>query len=144
MEPSILQENFLLRPENLLFVISAAISALMLMWPLISRKNVGEIDTMVAIQLINYKDALVLDVRDDSEYAEGHLPNSTHIPTEKMEDRWHEIEKYKEKPIVVIYKSGVRSGHAGNVLFKNGFKQVFNLMGGIDTWRRANLPIVKR
>lgn len=144
MEPTILQENFLLRPENLLFVVAAIISALMLLWPLISRSGVKEIDTMVAIQLINYKDALVVDVRDDSEYSEGHLPNSTHIPTEKMETRWHELDKFKERPILVIYQSGVRSGHAAKVLYKNGFLQVYTLMGGIDTWRRANLPIVKR
>lgn len=99
---------------------------------------------MVAIQLINYKDALIVDVRDDSEYAEGHLPNSTHIPTEKIEERWHELEKFKERPIVVIFQSGVRSGHAAKVLHKNGFMQVYTLNGGIDTWRRANLPIVKR
>ena len=144
MEPTILQDNFLLRPENLLFVIAAIISAVMLFWPMISRKGVKEIDTMVAIQLINYKDALIVDVRDDSEYAEGHLPNSTHIPTEKIEDRWHELEKFKERPIVVIFQSGVRSGHAAKVLYKNGFMQVYTLNGGIDTWRRANLPIVKR
>ncbi len=144
MEPSILQDNFLLRPENLLFVVAATISALMLLWPLISGRGVKEVDTMVAIQLINYKDALVVDVRDDSDYAEGHLPNSTHIPTEKMEARWHELDKFKERPIVVIYQSGVRSGHAAKVLYKNGFMQVYTLMGGIDTWRRANLPIVKR
>ena len=144
MESTILQDNFLLRPENLLFVIAAIISAVMLFWPMISRKGVKEIDTMVAIQLINYKDALIVDVRDDSEYAEGHLPNSTHIPTEKIEDRWHELEKFKERPIVVIFQSGVRSGHAAKVLYKNGFMQVYTLNGGIDTWRRANLPIVKR
>lgn len=144
MESTILQDNFLLRPENLLFVIAAIISAVMLFWPMISRKGVKEIDTMVAIQLINYKDALIVDVRDDSEYAEGHLPNSTHIPTEKIEDCWHELEKFKERPIVVIFQSGVRSGHAAKVLYKNGFMQVYTLNGGIDTWRRANLPIVKR
>lgn len=144
MESTILQDNFLLRPENLLFVIAAIISAVMLFWPMISRKGVKEVDTMVAIQLINYKDALIVDVRDDSEYAEGHLPNSTHIPTEKIEDRWHELEKFKERPIVVIFQSGVRSGHAAKVLYKNGFMQVYTLNGGIDTWRRANLPIVKR
>jgi rhodanese-related sulfurtransferase len=144
MESTILQDNFLLRPENLLFVIAAIASAVMLFWPMISRKGVKEIDTMVAIQLINYKDALIVDVRDDSEYAEGHLPNSTHIPTEKIEDRWHELEKFKERPIVVIFQSGVRSGHAAKVLYKNGFTQVYTLNGGIDTWRRANLPIVKR
>ncbi len=144
MESTILQDNFILRPENLLFVIAAVSSAAMLLWPLISRKAVREIDTLVAIQLINYQSALVLDVRDDSEYATGHLPNSTHIPAEKMEERWHEIEKFKDQPIVVIYESGVRSGRASSILNKNGFTKVYSIMGGIGSWRRANLPIVKR
>ncbi|SFP78479.1 Rhodanese-related sulfurtransferase [Nitrosomonas cryotolerans] len=144
MESTLLQDYFLLRPENLLFVVAALMSGGMLLWSTISGRSAKEIDTRTAIQLINYKDALVLDVRDDSEYADGHLPNSKHIPTEKIAERWHELEKFKDKPIVVIFRSGVRSGHASSVLFKNGFVQVHNLMGGIDAWRRANLPIVKR
>ncbi len=140
MEP----DNFFLRPENLLFVTAAAVSGLMLLWPLISRKSVTEVDTMAAIKLINYQNAQVLDVRDEGEYSAGHLPNSKHIPAEKMSERWHELEKFKEKPIVVIYKSGVRSGNASSVLHKNGFTQIHDLKGGIDAWRRANLPIVKR
>ncbi|WP_309146188.1 rhodanese-like domain-containing protein [Nitrosomonas sp. Nm84] len=125
-------------------MITAVISGLLLLWPLISQRGIKEIDTRVAIQLINHQDALVLDVRDDSEYAAGHLPNSRHIPSEKIEERWIEIQKFKEKPIVIIYRSGIRSNRASVVLKKNGFAQVFNLMGGIDTWKRANLPIVKR
>nr|WP_297324866.1 rhodanese-like domain-containing protein [Nitrosomonas sp.] len=144
MDLSLFQDHFLLKLENLLFVITAVISGLLLLWPLISQRGIKEIDTRVAIQLINHQDALVLDVRDDSEYAAGHLPNSKHIPSEKIEERWIEIQKFKEKPIVIIYRSGIRSNRASLFLKKNGFAQVFNLMGGIDTWKRANLPIVKR
>ncbi len=136
--------HFLLRIENIFFVIAAIVSAAMLIWPVFSKRGSKEIDTRKAIELINYEDALVLDVRDDSEYAAGHLPNSKHIPAEKIEDRWVELTKLKDKPIVVIYKSGIRSNHASNVLYKNGFGKVHNLMGGIDAWKRASLPIVKR
>ncbi len=144
MDLSLFQDHFLLKLENLLFVVTAVVSGLLLLWPLISQRGIKEIDTRVAIQLINHQDALVLDVRDDSEYASGHLPNSKHIPSEKIEERWVEIQKFKEKPIVVIYRSGIRSNRTSLFLKKNGFSQVFNLMGGIDTWKRANLPIVKR
>lgn len=144
MELSLFQDHFLLRLENLLFVVAAIISGLLLLWPLVSQRGVKEIDTLVAVQLINHQDALVLDVRDDSEYAAGHLPNSKHVPSEKIEERWIELQKFKEKPIVVIYRGGIRSNHASLVLKKNGFSQVFNLMGGIDAWKRASLPIVKR
>lgn len=144
MELSLLQDHFLLRVENLLFVITAVVSGSLLLWSLVSQRGVKEIDTRVAVQLINYQEALVLDVRDDSEYAAGHLPNSKHIPSEKIEERWVELQKFKEKPIVVIYRGGIRSNHASLVLRKNGFAQVFNLMGGIDAWKRASLPVVKR
>ena len=144
MELSLLQDHFLLRVENLLFVITAVVSGSLLLWSLVSQRGVKEIDTRVAVQLINYQEALVLDVRDDSEYAAGHLPNSKHIPSEKIEERWIELQKFKEKPIVVIYRGGIRSNHASLVLKKNGFAQVFNLMGGIDAWKRAGLPVVKR
>jgi len=144
MELSLFQDHFLLRVENLLFVITAVVSGLLLLWSLVSRRGIKEIDTREAIQLINHQDALVLDVRDDSEYAAGHLPNSKHVPSEKIEERWVELQKFKEKPIVVIYRGGIRSNHASLVLKKNGFSQVFNLMGGVDAWKRASLPIVKR
>lgn len=144
MDLSLFQDHFLLRIENLLFVITAVISGLLLLWSLVSQRGIKEIDTRIAVQLINHQDALILDVRDDSEYAAGHLPNSKHVPSEKMEERWVELQKFKEKPIVIIYRGGIRSNHASLILKKNGFLQVFNLMGGIDAWKRASLPIVKR
>lgn len=143
-ETSIFQQYFLLRIENIFFVIAAIVSATLLIWPAFTRRGVKEIDTSKAIELINYQDALIIDVRDDSEFEAGHLPNSKHLPAEKIEERWVEISKHKEKPIVVIYKSGIRSSHASNVLRQNGFTQVHNLMGGIDAWKRASLPIVTR
>ncbi|MEK6735845.1 MAG: rhodanese-like domain-containing protein [Pseudomonadota bacterium] len=130
--------------ENLPFVIAAVFSGLMLLWTEVAQRGVKEIDARVAVQLINHQDAIVLDVRDDSDYAEGHLPNSKHIPTEKIEDRWTELQKFKEHPIVIIYRGGIRSSRVSSVLKKNGFTQVHNLMGGIDAWKRASLPIVKR
>ena len=138
------QSHFLLRLENLLFIITAVVSGALLLWPLVTQRGIKEIDTRIAIQLINQQDAVILDVRDDSEYANGHLPNSKHIPSEKIEERWVELQKFREKPIVMVYRSGIRSNQPSLILRKNGFAQVFNLMGGIDTWKRANLPIVKR
>ncbi|CAD86124.1 MAG TPA: rhodanese-like domain-containing protein [Nitrosomonas sp.] len=130
--------------DNIFFIIAAMLSGGMLLWPVVARNSVRDIDPKRAIRLINYEDALVLDVRDDSEYAGGHPPNAKHIPAEKIEDRWQELEKFKDKPVVIIFTPGLRVGRAGAVLRKNGFKQVFNLNGGIDTWRRENLPLVKK
>lgn len=144
MELSLFQDHFLGRLENLLFLVTAVISGVMLLWTMVTGAGIKEVDAREAVQLINYQDALVLDVRDDSEFAAGHSPSAKHVPSEKIKERLSELERFKEKPIVVIYSGGVHSNSASMVLRKNGFKQVVNLMGGIDAWKRAGLPMVKR
>ncbi len=130
--------------NNIALIVAAVASGGLLLWQLL-RKPRHEIDTMVAVQLINYKEALVLDVREGSEYNAGHIPNSKHIPADKLEERLHELEKFKDKPIVIIHRSGVHStGKAGSTLRSHGFAHVHDLGGGIDVWRQANLPIVKK
>ena len=130
--------------NNIALVLAAVVSGGMLLWSALSRRG-NEINTLIAVQLINYKDALVLDVREGSEYDAGHLADSKHIPGDKLEDRIQELEKYKSKPIILIHRSGMNTtGKAGSILSKHGFAHVHNLAGGIDTWRQANLPIVKK
>ncbi len=131
--------------NNIFLIIAAVASGGMLLWPLISGSSRKEVDTLVAVQLINYKDALVLDVREGSEFDAGHVPNSKHIPADKLEQRVQELEKFKGKPVILIHRSGANTtGKAGSLLRKQGFEHVHDLAGGIDTWRHANLPIVKK
>lgn len=144
MELSLFQDHFLLRLENLFFVIAAVVSGFLLLLSMVTQRGVKEVDTREAVRLINYQDAVVVDVRDDSEFIAGHLPNSKHLPAEKIKERWIELEKFKDKPIILIYPGGVGSRQSSQVLRKSGFTQIFNLMGGIDAWKRAGLPMVKR
>lgn len=130
--------------NNIVLIMIVVVSGSFLLWELLSRSSGKEVGTLIAVQLINYKNALVLDVREESEYDAGHIANSKHIPADKIKDRMQELEKFKDKPIVVIYKSGVRSGAASSILHAHGFPHVHNLAGGIDTWTQANLPIVKK
>jgi rhodanese-related sulfurtransferase len=130
--------------NNIALIVAAAASGGLLLWQLL-RKPRHDLGTMVAVQLINYKEALVLDVRERSEYESGHIPNSRHIPGDKLEERLQELEKFKDKPIVVIHRSGVHTtGKAGSLLRSDGFAHVHDLGGGIDVWKQANLPTVKK
>lgn len=130
--------------DYMFFIIAAVVSGSMLLFPAISRSSSKEIDVQQTIKLINYENALVLDVRDDGEFAEGHLPNAKHIPAEKISDRLQELEKYKDTPIVIVFSPGLRSGQAASILKKNGFNKVYKLSGGIDFWKRENMPIVRK
>ncbi len=137
-----MESNFLV--DNMFFIIAAMLSGGMLLWPLVMRHGAKEIDAQQAVRLINYENAVVLDVRDDSDYASGHLPDSKHIPQELVKERLGELEKYKKKPVIVIFSPGLRAAQTGVTLHKNGFERVFNLNGGIDGWKRENLPLVKK
>ena len=77
---------------------------------------------------------LLLDVRTQEEYDEGHIEGSTLIPLGELENRLDEISDYKDKPVLVYCRSGNRSLTASNTLIDNGFTDVHNLLGGIGAW----------
>ena len=101
------------------------------------------ISTQELVRMVNVQNALVLDVRDKAEFAEGHIVDAVNIPFASLEDKWSELSKHKERPIVVACKMGQHSGSAGTLLKKNGFSNVSRLMGGYAEWRGQNLPVVK-
>jgi len=132
--------------DNWSTIAIAVMAFLMLVWPPISRKLSGikQVGALEATQLVNHHDALVLDVREDKEVADGKIPHAKHIPLGQLSSRLKELEKYKGKPVVVNCRSGHRSLSACKVLRKNGFEQVYNLAGGIIAWQQANMPMEKR
>jgi rhodanese-related sulfurtransferase len=96
-----------------------------------------------ATQLINREDAHIVDVREADEYASGHLPDAKNIPVAKLADRIGELEKFKDKPIIVCCATGMRSNKACAELKKHGFEKLHNLAGGVDAWVGAGYPIKK-
>jgi rhodanese-related sulfurtransferase len=132
--------------SNNIFPIGMAVfSGLMLLWSFFGNrfKGIKEVNSSGALQLINHKNAVVLDVREPGEYESGHVLNSKLIPLGKLKDRIGELEKYTDRSIVVLCRSGNRSGTACFILGKHGFSQAYNLAGGIQAWKSANLPVEK-
>ena len=99
--------------------------------------------TQELVNLVNRENALVLDVRDAGEFAEGHIVDALNIPHASVASRVNELEKYKDRPVAVVCKMGQHSGSAGTVLRKSGFEHVLRLTGGMTEWRNQNLPVVK-
>ena len=81
----------------------------------------------------------VIDVRNATEWATGHLPGAIHIPLGYLTDRLADIPT--SRPIVVQCQSGNRSAVGASILERHGFSNVSNLTGGITAWAAANLPI---
>ena len=77
---------------------------------------------------------ILLDVRQPEEFAEKSIPNAILIPLGDLPDRVDEIEEFRDKEIVVICRSGNRSGQACMFLTMNGFTHSVNLKGGMLSW----------
>jgi len=131
--------------KNIFLVAVTLVSGGMLLWPLIQRGRIGakEVSVQQAVQLINRRDAVVIDVRDAADFASGHIPNARHMPVAEMEKRLKELEKLKSRPVIVSCRSGNRAAAASAVLRKNGFQEVFPLKGGILGWQQASMPLEK-
>lgn len=84
---------------------------------------------------------LLLDIRESDGYKEFRIPNSTHIPFGRLKYRLDELAAYKDKAIVVIDYSGLRSPRAWELLKKSGFTQVSIVKGGAKEWIKAGLPV---
>ena len=95
------------------------------------------------VGLINRQNAVVLDVRTDDEYKQGHIINSLHIPVGLLASRINELESHKSQPLVVVCRTGQRSTQACSILRKQGFESLHGLAGGIVAWQSANLPLAK-
>ena len=132
-------------PFNMLLFGLALASGGMLIWPLVSRpfRASHEIGAFEAVQLINRRDALVLDVRDTGDYAAGHIVNAKHIPEAQLADRKKELEKYRSRPIIVSCRTGLRGPTVAGVLRKQGYPEVFALRGGVAAWQQASMPLEK-
>lgn len=106
-----------------------------------SMKN-GDSATVQPISAVELKekmdaseDFLLLDVRQQDEYDFVNL-DGTLIPLGQLQQRLSEIDAYKDKEVVVMCRTGSRSGQAARILAREGFQNVFNLSGGINGWSR--------
>ncbi|MEZ4669248.1 MAG: rhodanese-like domain-containing protein [Anaerolineae bacterium] len=84
-------------------------------------------------------DHLLLDVREDWEWAMGHLPGAVHIPMNTIPDRHNELPS--DKPVVVVCAHGMRSLQVSQYLAHIGFSDIYNLEGGTAEWVAKGLPV---
>jgi NADPH-dependent 2,4-dienoyl-CoA reductase/sulfur reductase-like enzyme/rhodanese-related sulfurtransferase/TusA-related sulfurtransferase len=87
--------------------------------------------------------SLVVDVRTPSEYRQtGYIKDSKLIPLGELMRDLGKLEQYKDKEVVVLCAVGGRSYMAAQLLAREGFKDVRNLVGGIKSWIRNGFPVV--
>jgi rhodanese-related sulfurtransferase len=83
----------------------------------------------------------VLDVREDAEFRQGHLPGAIHVPVKRLPDRVAKLRR--DKPYAVICASGSRSVKATTYLLEQGFAGTVSVDGGVTAWARSGRAIVR-
>lgn len=102
-----------------------------------------DVDVAAFAALIESLDnPILLDVRSDEEWAEGHLPNASYIPFQSPDFAEQLAALDKSRPVLVYCASGGRSSRAMNVLNQSGQTEVYNLLGGIRAWSAAGQSLV--
>ena len=107
-----------------------------------ARKSGPSVTPQQAINLINGEEGVFLDLRDAGDYKQGHIVEAMNIPATKLKARVAELEKYRDKPIVLVCKMGQQSGAAGKQLKEVGFDRVYKMTGGMMEWSNLQLPVV--
>jgi rhodanese-related sulfurtransferase len=96
-----------------------------------------------AVRLMN-DGAVMVDIRSTNQFKDGHVSGARNIPGDQIADGAAPLQKLgKDKVVITCCDSGITSGAAARKLAQLGFKQVFNLRGGLGAWRQDNLPVTK-
>lgn len=128
-----------MKPKKIIIAVAIMLASVLGMQQLLAADGVD----VKQAQIMNQQGALLLDVREPEEYSAIHAPNAKLIPLGQINSRLKEIETYKDKPIVVMCRSGRRSAQAVSILREAGYTQVSNIIGGITAWESNGLEVVK-
>ena len=99
----------------------------------------ADVDVATVYEIQNDPDVYMLDVREQDEYDDYHIPGINLIPMSTLESRLDEIPTDKE--VIVTCRTGNRSSQVTQFLRANGFDNVHNMPGGIVAWEEAGYPV---
>ena len=105
------------------------------------KDEIDEVDAVHARELIETGDPLILDVREQDEWDEGHIPGAVHIPRGNLESRIESAAADRARSIVVYCAAGNRSAFAAKTLEELGYEDVVSLAGGFTDWKRNGFPL---
>jgi rhodanese-related sulfurtransferase len=105
-------------------------------------QDFSAISPMEAVRLMN-QGAVLVDVRSGGDFKAAHIGNARNVPGSEIAAGAEALGRFKDKVLITCCDTGMTAGSAARQLARLGFKQVYNLRGGLAAWRQDNLPLVK-
>ncbi|MFV1973389.1 MAG: rhodanese-like domain-containing protein [Thiohalobacterales bacterium] len=135
------QLNEFIANNLLLFMALLVILALLIGGELRHRlSKVKQLAPGEATRLLNHENAIMVDMRTDKDFRDGHIVNAVHAPADNAASK---LKKYSDRPLIIYCNSGQQSVKLGGELVKQGYENVNHLKGGILAWKQADLPLSK-
>jgi len=130
----------------LLFAALFAVLVMLIKAELEHQANKGSfLSPSMAIRLMNNdSETLVLDVRTEADFKNGHIKGAKNMPLSDIAGSIEKMSENKKQPILVYCNSGNTVTRAIKLLKKAGFEKVNNLEGGIAAWKEASMPLTKK
>lgn len=108
---------------------------------LTQKKRAKELSPQATVNKINHEQAVVIDLRDQESFRSGHIIDAIRASAEDFNQQ--RMDKFKEKPLILVCARGLQSAALAAKLKQQGFEQPMILAGGITAWQNADLPLVK-
>jgi len=123
-------------------LVAALLAVVVMLFMHATRKSGTSRSPQQAINLVNADDGVFVDLRDTADFRAGHIVDAMHIPSAKLLNNTGLLEKYRNKPIVLVCKMGQAAGPVGKKLNAEGFDSVNIMTGGMMEWKNLQLPVV--
>ncbi len=134
--------DFILSQNNLLILAIAVLAGIMLLIPSFFKGRAGRaVSSSEAVQMVNQKDAILIDLRSADQFKAGAIAQSRNIPVADLDAKASTLPK--DKPVILVCDTGRSAPRSVAVLRKHGINEAYTLQGGIQGWLQSSLPVKK-
>lgn len=102
----------------------------------------GRLSPQQVTHMINRENAVIVDIREMGSFQKGHIIGAMNITFSQLNDKIKELNKYKDRPLIIVCDNDRNAAQAAKTLKKEGFENIFSMQGGINAWQSASLPLV--
>lgn len=135
--------QFLVAKENIFIVAVAVVSGVLLMVPALRKGRSGKgLSTAEAIELVNQRQGVWVDVRPTEQFRAGHIAQARSLPAAEVEQKASSLPK--NKPLLLVCETGRDSARIAGRLRALGLADVSVLEGGMRAWSAAGLPVTQK
>jgi rhodanese-related sulfurtransferase len=135
--------EFVLNNWHLFLALIVILIALVMPTLLRRSKGIDALTPAEAVWVVNRQSGVFVDISDPAHYKAGHIPSAINVPMATFQQTGSLLDKYKERPLVVVCPTGTRSLKASLWLRRSGWKTVHFLAGGLMAWQKQGMPLEK-